>query len=147
MVLSSDELDRMSEDIYKDRRVRTSTYCGKCGYNLKTLPYSYTCPECGNPYNARPLSMKGILVPDGSESAVGTAATVVLAGIVAVATIVAGVSYVAQAAGIFVVLELILGVSLIVFGLVCVYAGERRLHRFLSHRALWKQIAKEEGVD
>jgi predicted RNA-binding Zn-ribbon protein involved in translation (DUF1610 family) len=60
--LSSRELDALAEDIYRDRRISAPTYCDACGYNLKTLPYVYTCPECGQSYNARPMVMKGIFV-------------------------------------------------------------------------------------
>lgn len=63
MVIGSDELDRIADDIYTDRLITTSVYCGGCGYNLRTLPYVYTCPECGNKYNARPRKMKGIFNP------------------------------------------------------------------------------------
>ena len=144
MVLSSNELDRMADDLYLDRRIQTSIYCGRCGYNLKTLPYSYTCPECGSDYNARPMSMKGILVPDGSESPAGTVATVVIAWMVGGVMILAGALYAMGSRGIFVVIELVLGVSLVVLGLYCVHRGERRLRRFLRHRALWKHIAEQE---
>ena len=64
MVISSGELDRIADDIDKDRRITTSVHCGGCGYNLRTLPYLYTCPECGNKYNARPRKMKGIFNPN-----------------------------------------------------------------------------------
>ncbi len=63
MVVSHDELDRLADDIYKNRRITGWMYCGHCGYNLRTLPYVYTCPECGHEYNARPLSMRGIFLP------------------------------------------------------------------------------------
>lgn len=60
MAFTREELDRLVDDI-RDRGVITaSVYCGKCGYNLRTLPYVYQCPECGNEYNARPLSRRGI---------------------------------------------------------------------------------------
>ena len=67
MGLSGYELDRLADDIYKDRKITGSVYCGTCGYNLHTLPYVYTCPECGNPYNARPLLMRGIFTPHEIE--------------------------------------------------------------------------------
>jgi len=57
------DLDKLSDDIFKDRRISGSVYCGKCGYDLRTLPYLYQCPECGNAYNARPLVMKGVFLP------------------------------------------------------------------------------------
>ena len=67
MVISSEELDRIADDIDKQRRITSSVYCGNCAYNLRTLPYAYACPECGNEYNARPLIMKGIYLPFQSE--------------------------------------------------------------------------------
>lgn len=63
MSLSSDELSRMAEAADADRTILHSVYCGHCGYNLRHGPYVGRCPECGNPYNARPLNMKGIFVP------------------------------------------------------------------------------------
>jgi hypothetical protein len=65
--LSSRELDALADDLYKDRRISGPVYCGGCGYNLKTLPYVYTCPECGQSYNARPRIMKGIFMPYTAE--------------------------------------------------------------------------------
>ena len=59
-MLTSYDLEKLADDIYKDRIITGSTYCGNCGYNLRTLPYIYTCPECGTHYNARPLKMTGI---------------------------------------------------------------------------------------
>ena len=66
MVVGSDELDRLADEIYRDRRITGSVYCGNCGYNLRTLPYMYVCPECGDDYNARPTKMKGIFLPSGT---------------------------------------------------------------------------------
>lgn len=63
MALSTSELERIADDMYRGRMLTLSTYCGDCGYNLRTLPYIYKCPECGNEYNARPLLMKGIFIP------------------------------------------------------------------------------------
>jgi len=75
MVLGTDELERLADDAYKERRIGGTVYCGNCGYNLRTLPYFYRCPECGNEYNARPLVMKGIFLPQNiSPPFVDTAA-------------------------------------------------------------------------
>jgi len=63
MPMSSGELDRLADDMYKDRRITGSVYCRDCGYNLKSLPYRHRCPECGNEYNARPLTQTGIFSP------------------------------------------------------------------------------------
>ena len=67
MVIIRNDLDRLADDQYQDRRITTSTYCGNCGYNLRTLPYIYTCPECGHEYNARPLVRRGIFDPSEAE--------------------------------------------------------------------------------
>ena len=71
MTAGHDQMERLPEDIYFDRRITASTYCSKCGYNLRTLPYIYSCPECGQQYNARPLHMKGIYLPADHEPPVG----------------------------------------------------------------------------
>ncbi len=60
MPLSNKELDLLADEQYKGRRITNSIYCSECGYNLKTLPYKYQCPECGHTYNARPSVMHGI---------------------------------------------------------------------------------------
>lgn len=57
------ELGQRATDQYRDRLISGSIFCGKCGYCLRTLPYVYTCPECGNEYNARPLSQDGVFKP------------------------------------------------------------------------------------
>lgn len=62
-MVSGEELERLADDAYMDRRIGGYVYCERCGYNLRTLPYIYKCPECGQEYNARPLTMKGIFLP------------------------------------------------------------------------------------
>lgn len=81
MAFSKSELDRYADDAYKDRRITSSVYCGHCGYNLRTLPYIYTCPECGNQYNARPLNMKGIYAPQAVDVPFGDMAAAVFCGL------------------------------------------------------------------
>ncbi len=67
MALGNAELERIADDMYKGRLLGHAVYCGNCGYNLKTLPYRYVCPECGSEYNARPRKMTGIFVPQEAE--------------------------------------------------------------------------------
>ncbi len=67
MALNNAELERIADDMYKGRLLSHSVYCGNCGYNLRTLPYLYTCPECGNSYNARPRKMTGIFLPQEAD--------------------------------------------------------------------------------
>lgn len=60
MPLSRADLDRLVDEILADRVIVGNVYCGRCGYNLRTLSYTGRCPECGSDYNARPLKMQGI---------------------------------------------------------------------------------------
>jgi predicted nucleic-acid-binding Zn-ribbon protein len=70
-MLNTDELQRLSEEVYNNRRLTSSVYCAECGYDLQTLPYQYCCPECGNEYNARSVKMTGVFVPDQNLLPVG----------------------------------------------------------------------------
>ena len=67
MVIGSGELERLADEMYKDRRITGPVYCGVCGYCLRTLPYRYRCPECGGDYNARPLKLTGIFTPHETQ--------------------------------------------------------------------------------
>ena len=42
--------------------IAVNLFCGQCGYNLRTRPIIARCPECGQPYDARPTNMEGILL-------------------------------------------------------------------------------------
>ena len=75
---SSEELERLADDAYTDRRITGHAYCSRCGYNLRTLPYIYRCPECGQEYNARPLVMKGLYLPAQAAIPVGDLLAVLL---------------------------------------------------------------------
>jgi len=83
MVLGTDELERLADDAYRERRIAGTVYCGNCGYNLRTLFYVYRCPECGHEYNARPLVMKGIFLPQNISPPFVDMAAVVFCGPIA----------------------------------------------------------------
>ncbi len=91
MPLDIGELDRLADDTYKNRVITGFIYCGHCGYNLHSLPYVYTCPECGQQYNARPLVMKGIFSPHNAQLPVSEIAGMLLCLTVAVGLIWSGV--------------------------------------------------------
>lgn len=67
MAFSQDELDRMVDETRNRGVITGDVHCGNCGYNLKTLPYVYRCPECGNDYCARRLFPRGIFYPSRSS--------------------------------------------------------------------------------
>jgi len=59
-MLNQEELDRIAAEELSDGVITRSTYCGRCGYNLRALPVRYECPECGNPYDTLSRRKKGI---------------------------------------------------------------------------------------
>ncbi|HEY3244237.1 MAG TPA: hypothetical protein VGM03_12895 [Phycisphaerae bacterium] len=63
--MNEQEFDRLLAQTFADQRISDSTYCGTCGYNLRTRSYVGICPECGYRYNARPLKMENIFIPYG----------------------------------------------------------------------------------
>lgn len=63
--------EQLALDIYRNRRITTSMYCGSCGYNLKTLPYVHACPECGAEYNARFPGAEGVFLLDDVQFPLG----------------------------------------------------------------------------
>ena len=138
MPLPGNDLDRLSDDVYLNRRITASTYCAHCGYNLRTLPYVYHCPECGQEYNARPLHMKGIFVPADHEPPVGR-------------IIVAGFWYVIAAALIAYAVKpldpvpLAIGVLFLLFGLVQSVLILRQWQRFQIARYVARRIKEESG--
>ncbi|MCH8967045.1 MAG: hypothetical protein IID43_05160 [Planctomycetes bacterium] len=140
MALDSDELDRLSDDIYRQRRLTASTYCGNCGYNLVSLPYVYTCPECGQEYNARPLRMSGIFLPYANEFPVGDVAGALLCCLFTLLLAYPALNPVNPdrlwIAGFFFVIAFLFGIK-----------GYLRLSRFLKAQSIARHIAKEEGEE
>jgi len=67
MSLGSDEIERIMDEAVADRGIETSLHCATCGYNLRGLPYSGLCPECGNLYSARDYRFTGIFIPQRLE--------------------------------------------------------------------------------
>ncbi len=137
MALSRSDLDQLAEDTYHDRRVTGMVFCGRCGYNLHTLPYVYRCPECGNPYNARPLKMQGIFFPHAVYPPFVEMFAAVFFGVIAFFLLIAALKPVDE-------MRLILGAILAV--LTGVFAGRalQQFQRFLQFRSLAKRIEKEE---
>ena len=62
---------RVPEDKQALERILGRIYCGRCGYDLRTLPKMGRCPECGNDYNSRPAGMQGIHLPGSVGFPVG----------------------------------------------------------------------------
>lgn len=137
MALSSYELERIADDMYKDRVIRGSVYCGHCGYNLHSLPYVYTCPECGNQYNARPLKMDGIFVLHDTYFPASDVAAVLLCAPIVYLLIAGGVNPTDYG-------RLILGAGVGVVALTFAVKAYHRLPRFFKARSIARRIALEE---
>lgn len=137
MGLSSEDLDRIADELYLQRRIPNSVYCGNCGYNLRTLPYMYTCPECGNQYNARPLKMRGIFLPYEVEPPLGDAVATVFCGLATALLFYYAVSR--GDAGLLVI-------SMVFVAILVMRSVKftRRLTRFLKAASLLRRIEMEE---
>ncbi len=137
MGLSTDDMDRLADDMYKDRRITGTVYCGTCGYNLHSLPFSYRCPECGNRYNARPLKMTGIFTPQEMSFPMGDIAAMLFGAPFAVWLIYNGVKL-QEKGRLFI--GLVFGIGTLILA-VRVYSAIAAL---LRTRAVARRIAMEE---
>ncbi len=137
MVLSRHELEELSDDTYRDRRIKESTFCGRCGYNLRTLPFVYRCPECGNAYNARPLKMKGIFFPHAVYPPVKEIVATAFCGVIAVLLLISAIKPLDEG-------RLVFGV--VFTAITGVFAGQvvHKFQHFFTFWSLSNRIAKEE---
>ncbi len=136
MPLDSGELDRLADDTYKNRVITGFIYCGHCGYNLHSLPYVYTCPECGRQYNARPLIMKGIFSPHNAQLPVSEIAGMLLCLSVAVALIWSGVKDTGT-------VRIIAGTAIAILGITLGTKAYQRMMQYFKTMAIARQIEAE----
>ena len=137
---SAADLERIAAETYTDRRIRSSVYCGRCGYNLRHLPYIYQCPECGQEYNARPLSMKGIFSPHDVYFPAFDVAILVLLGPLAFSFIYGGVGNGSRTMVFF-------GIGIGAVALYSAVQGSFRLTKFLRLSAVARRIARAEAEE
>lgn len=138
MALSSTDLDHIADDVYKDRIITGTLYCGNCGYNLHSLPYVHTCPECGNQYNARPLMMKGIFFPHETYFPASELAVVLLLAPIIFVFVWGGINPVEYD-------RLAFAATLAVIMTLFAVQGYRRFIRFCKFHTIARRIALEEG--
>ena len=138
MALSNRELDEIAEDTYHNRRITGSIFCGRCGYNLRTLPHVYICPECGNRYNARPLKMKGIFFPRAVYPPFVDMALTGFFGVIAFLLLISALKPLDEG-------RLFIGVVFAV--LTGLFAGRvaQKFQHFIKFRSLSKRIAEDEN--
>ena len=138
MPLSEQDRERLADDIYSDRRITVSLYCSKCGYDLRTLPHIHQCPECGQEYNARALSMKGIFLPQYAELPIREIVVVAVCGFGAVIMLGSGMNPPD-------IWRLLFGLTL---GACCdmeLGTAWQKVRDFRKARAIRRKIEREEG--
>ena len=137
MGASDKNRDAIADDIYRNRRIGCSTYCGRCGYNLKTLPHVYTCPECGAAYNARFPNMQGVFLHDNVSFPLSDIiANAMFAGV----TVLAGLLAFANGSGEWLLLALLCGVVTIIYCVVVV----KMLRQFIQFFIIARRIDREK---
>lgn len=137
MAFTKEELDRLADDDYKGRRLHRSTFCGKCGYNLRTLPYVYTCPECGNQYNARPRSMEGIFSPSDAKFPINDVAASMVFSAFGIVLIWSGVSPTIK-------WLVVAGIAFCLLAAFCAWRSWGRISRLAHATIIARRIAEED---
>jgi hypothetical protein len=137
MTLNSQELERLEDQLWAGERIYHSLYCGECGYNLRTLPYTGLCPECGGRYNARPLKMEGIFLPQNMELPV---LDVLMLGIAVTFSIL----FIRDSINPYDSARMFIGVVGLILSLVFGHRAWSKFSRFLKFRSILKQIESAE---
>ena len=137
MTLNCQELERPEDELWAGTRIIHSLYCGECGYNLRSLPYTGRCPECGGPYNARPLKMKGIFLPQNMELPV-------LDILMLAVGLAFSISFIRDAINPYKSGQMFMGIVVLVLSLAFAHRGWSKFARFLKLRSILKQIEAAE---
>ncbi len=137
MTLNSQELERLEDELWAGERIFHSLYCGECGYNLRTLPYTGLCPECGGRYNARPLKMDGIFLPQNMELPV-------LDVLMLAVGLVFSILFSRDSINPYKSGQMFMGIVVLVLSLVFAHRGWSKFARFLKLRSILKQIEAAE---
>lgn len=137
MPISKQQRERYEDDTLFDRRITSSLYCSRCGYNLHSLPKCHQCPECGNEYNARSPEMKGIFILQATEFPFGD----VLAGLLCAAGTVLMIASGWQAGD---DVRMVLGVFFGLLAIVMFLRAYRGITRYAMAYRIIRRIAREE---
>ena len=125
MALSSTDLDHIADNVYKDRIITGTLYCGNCGYNLHSLPYVHTCPE-------------GIFFPHETYFPASELAVVLLLAPIIFVFVWGGINPVEYD-------RLAFAATLAVIMTLFAVQGYRRFIRFCKFHTIARRIALEEG--
>lgn len=137
MVLNEKNLELLAAEDLLGRRITNTLYCSECGYNLKTLPYKYQCPECGNSYDVHPKRMTGIYLYQMDRFPVFDVFSAVFLSV-------ACLIYMPHAFNpiniTFLMITLVLDVTAILFAI----RSYHRIKRFMRSRSIARDINKQE---
>jgi len=135
---SEQDRERIADEQYTDRLITVSLYCSRCGYDLYRLPYIHECPECGQEYNARPLSMKGIFMPYQAEFPVRELAVAAVCGFGAMIMLGSGWNPPD-------IWRLLFGVTLGACFVMEVQSGWQKILEFRRARAIMRKIKRDRS--
>ncbi len=129
--------DQEERLLHQERFIHHPQYCGTCGYNLVKLLMVGKCPECGNEYNARPLEMKNIFLPDHMDlpwQDIAAAGLCLLTGILFI-----GNSLNPYASG-----GVFIGIVMILIGVPFVLKTVNKLRIVFRLHGIYRRILKEQ---
>ena len=128
----------VGRELVQDAGIIRSTFCGKCGYNLRTRPTIGRCPECGNDYDARPQGMQGIFLPQDIRWPWGALGLFLLSSALATPLLTVpswiGKTWVT-----------VVGLLLAAFAVLFLSSAIRQGRRMLSYRKLLKSVDCQEA--
>ncbi len=126
-----------AEGLDPDRTITYSVFCERCGYNLHYSTYVGRCNECGNPYNARPLMMKGIFSPHTLRFPLSDMLLAILCLGIAFVMIRAGINPVSP-------WRLVFGGVFGLFGILYVRLSARLRSHFIRFSRVLRRVRDEE---
>lgn len=129
---------KVGDDLVHARGVVGDTFCGTCGYNLRTRPLLGRCPECGSGYDARPHHPCGVFRPQD----IRIPALPLAWGVLCLAL---GGPLLYLAVDRRVTLAYIPAVPLLLLGLAYLWNAGKGLARYLRYRALVRHIERQAG--
>lgn len=130
-------MGQLERQLLTRRMIADNLFCGNCGYNLRTRPTIGICPECGHEYDARPVSMQGILLDDDISFPFAE-----LAGMLALSGLGLGALYAAVYRG--VEWMYVPGGMFTLLGVIYVGQTFRKTARYLHHRRLLHDAEDDE---
>ncbi len=132
-------MPRPGQDIEHAGGMDRDIFCAGCGYNLRRGAVVGRCPECGESYDTRALTRRGIFFPQDIGLPWGDALVVLLCGAIGGWTLYAAVVG-SEAWAYFI------AVPFLLFFLAFLYALVHKLTKYLRYRSLVRRIARDAAT-